>query len=220
MNIPFDAFFARVAKETEIRTQTALADALGVNRSAITQAKVRNAVPQKWILALARRCAISPDWLEYGKGTPRPKAPVQAQESLPADVVFVPKVAARLCAGGGSFEHGAYPVAKHPFPRQWLARMGRPAAMVFMDVVGDSMEPGIYDGDMVLVDQSAQQPAARAVMAVGVDDAVYIKRVEQRGGGIRLLSDNPSYGPMELYGDELETFRIIGKVIWLCRDCG
>ena len=33
--------------------------------------------------------------------------------------------------------------------------MGSPKSMVFMDVVGSSMEPGILDGDMVLVDQSA-----------------------------------------------------------------
>ncbi len=220
MNIPFDAFFARLSRETEIRTQTALAEALGVNRSAITQAKVRDAVPHKWILTLARHCSLSPDWLEFGKGRPRPSvSPAAPTEEKPVEMIFVPKVAAKLCAGGGSFEHGAFPVAEHPFPRAWLARMGRPSAMVFMDVVGDSMEPDIHDGDMVLVDQSVQRPVPRAVMAVGVEDAVFIKRVENRGAGVRLLSDNPDYSPMELYGDELETFRIIGKVVWLCRDC-
>jgi phage repressor protein C with HTH and peptisase S24 domain len=218
VNIPFDAFFARLAKETDINTQTALADALGVNRSAITQAKTRNAVPHKWILAIARYCSLSPDWLEFGKGSPR-SASVRVEEQPAADVVLIPKVSARLCAGGGSFEHGAFPVAEHPFPRAWLARMGNPSKMVFMDVVGDSMEPDIHDGDMVLVDQSVQRPIPRAILAVGLDDAIYIKRVENRGGGIRLLSDNPDYSPMELYGDELSTFRIIGKVVWLCRDC-
>ena len=218
MNIPFDAFFARLAKETDINTQTALADALGVNRSAITQAKTRNAVPHKWILAIARYCSLSPDWLEFGKGSPRFSL-VRMEEPPTADVVLIPKVSARLCAGGGSFEHGAFPVAEHPFPRAWLARMGNPSQMVFMDVVGDSMEPDIHDGDMVLVDQSVSRPMPRVVMAVGLDDAIYIKRVENRGQGIRLLSDNPDYSPMELYGDELSTFRIIGKVVWLCRDC-
>ena len=131
----------------------------------------------------------------------------------------MPKVQARLCAGGGSFELGALPVSEHPFPRQWLAKMGSPSSMVFMDVVGDSMEPGIRDGDMVLVDQSNTGISPQVVLAVGLEDAIYLKRVEKRSDGILLHSDNAAYSSMEVYGDELNSFRVIGKVVWLCRDC-
>lgn len=273
MTIPFDVFFKRVREATDITTQMGLADALGVNRSAITQAKLRDAVPPKWILALARHCTLSPDWLEFGAGAPRPgaaaggimtpgrisadgsasliPAPAAARTNTRADavarsvavsssadtgkratatreqdafgpgveLVYVPKARARLCAGGGSFEIEAIPVAEHPFPYQWLARMGSPKSMVFMDVVGDSMEPGIRDGDMVLVDQSATQISPHAVHAVGLEDSIYLKRVEKRGNGILLHSDNPGYSDMEIYGDELDSFHIIGKIVWLCRDC-
>lgn len=250
MTIPFSTFFGRLLKTTDIATQTGLAEALGLNRSAITQAKRRDAVPQKWILTLARRYSLSPDWLEYGSGEARPEARQktaetrhQAGRTTPSnglaasaklhvfarpkplstaseqDIVYVPKAQARLCAGGGSFEVGALPVSEHPFPRQWLAKMGSPSAMVFMDVVGDSMEPGILDGDMVLVDQNNTQINPQAVLAVGLEDAIYLKRVEKRNGGILLHSDNNAYSAMELYGDELDSFRIIGKVVWLCRDC-
>ena len=130
----------------------------------------------------------------------------------------MPKVRATLCAGGGSFECEAVPVSEHAFPRSWLARMGNPASMVFMDVVGDSMAPDIQDGDMVLVDQSVTRIDPRAVLAVGIEEAIYIKRVEPRGNGFIIRSDNPEYSPMEIYGDELATFRVIGKVVWLCRD--
>lgn len=247
MGIPFADFFHRLQKETGIATQMDLAHALGVNRSAITQAKTRDAVPQKWILALARRYSLSPDWLEFGRGVPRGKdtlppsspaktSPVRAAvqafmrgdrytpgataaaPTIENELVYVPKARARLCAGGGSFEVGALPVAEYPFPRQWLTRMGDPSRMVFMDVVGDSMEPGICDGDMVMVDQSNTAVSPHNVMAVGVEDAIYLKRVEQRGGGIILHSDNKTYSCMELYDDELNTFRILGKVVWLCRD--
>ena len=250
MTIPFTTFFERLLKATNIDTQTGLADALGLNRSAVTQAKRRDAVPQKWILALARRYALSPDWLEYGSGEPHSEARQKADQTrqpagrvtpahgiaasaklhvftrprpLPAaseqELVYVPKAQARLCAGGGSFEVGALPVSEHPCPRQWLAKMGSPSSMVFMDVVGDSMEPGILDGDMVLVDQSNTQITPQAVLAVGLEEAIYLKRVEKRNGGILLHSDNNAYSAMELYGDELDSFRIIGKVVWLCRDC-
>ncbi len=223
MGIPFSVFFERLREATDIGSQTDLANALGVNRSAVTQAKVRDSVPPKWVLALARRYTLSPDWLEFGSGAPRAfpgaETPDKALSEGGQELVYVPKAAARLCAGGGSFEVGAVPVAEHPFPRRWLARMGSPSDMVFMDVVGDSMAPGIMDGDMVLVDQSALNIAPQVVLAVGVEESIYIKRVEKRGEGVLLRSDNPGYSDMELYGDELDTFRILGKVVWLCRDC-
>lgn len=247
--LAFSEFFGRLLSATTITTQTDLARALGVHRSAVTQAKMRDAVPQKWVLQLARRFSLSPDWLEFGSGPARGrmlphhdkergvtmKAAVRKSaaqrerrvappmsagvESNGNDSVLVPKVSARLCAGGGSFEVDAQPVAVHPFPRWWLAKLGSPSDMVFMDVVGDSMEPGVCDGDTVLIDQSCKRIDSHAVLAVGVEDAIYLKRVERCGDGIILHSDNSTYAPMEVFGDELESFRVIGRVVWLCRDC-
>lgn len=221
MTIPFDAFFRRVAESTDIETQMGLANALGVNRSAITQAKTRNAVPQKWILSLSRQYGLSPDWLEFGtKPSPKPspgRTLVVPEVSL--ETVMVPKVRATLCAGGGSFELEAVPVSEYPLPRAWLSRMGSPNEMVFMDVIGNSMEPGIRDGDMVLVDQSRTDVSPKAILAVGYDEAIFIKRLEKRPSGVVMLSDNPDYDPVALVGDEMNSFRVIGKVVWLCRDC-
>lgn len=237
MTIPFSIFFSRITSATGVSTQMELAEALGVNRSAITQAKVRDAVPQKWILALSRKYTLSPDWLEFGSGAPRGgktqasvtapgpapamvrPATAPAQAKITGGITSVPKVRARLCAGGGSFDVATVPLAEYPLPTVWLAKMGNPRAMVFMDVIGNSMEPGILDGDMVLVDQSGTTLTGHGVFAVGVEDALYLKRVEKRNNGFRLLSDNPEYTPMDVYGDELESFRVLGRVVWLCRDC-
>lgn len=226
MTIPFDAFFQRVSERTDLATQMDLARALGVNRSAITQAKSRDAVPPKWILALSRRYGISPDWLEFGRdnavktvsSASRPLAPLTLPD-VSLETVMVPKVRATLCAGGGSMELEAVPVSEHPLPRAWLSRMGVPGAMVFMDVIGNSMEPGIRDGDMVLVDQSQTGAISQTILAVGHEDAIFIKRLEKRGNGLVMLSDNPDYAPVTIRGDEIDSFRIIGKVVWLCRDC-
>lgn len=225
MTIPFDAFFDRVSKSTGVKTQMDLARALAVNRSAITQAKNRNAVPQKWILALSRQFRISPDWLEFGSGvmredSERPLPGAQIHLADPAmETVMVPKVRAKLCAGGGSMELEAVPVSEHPLPRAWLSRMGRPSSMVFMDVIGNSMEPGICDGDMVLVDQSFTEVAPKSILAVGYEEAIFIKRVEKRLAGLIMLSDNPDYPPVSIMGEEMNMFRVIGRVVWLCRDC-
>lgn len=253
----FDTFFARVMQGTDITTQQALARVLGVNRSAITQAKNRDAFPQKWILRLSRVYGLSPDWLEYGRGTPRPVSQAQPAAALahtadtpgtasarhagavpghpatvrptmpaspladiPPAVHMVPKVRARLSAGGGSFEVQAMPVGGQPFAHAWLARKGTPSAMVLMDVVGDSMEPEIRDGDTVLVDRATEDLRFGQVYAVGLEDAVLVKRIMRTPDGLALVSDNPAYSPIRVRGDELEQFRVIGRVVWLCRELG
>ncbi|MCG8530417.1 MAG: helix-turn-helix domain-containing protein [Desulfovibrionales bacterium] len=213
--IEFTAFFSRIKQETTINTQHDLAKALGVNRSAITQAKRRNSVPQKWVLALSRIYELSADWLEFGTGTP-------AQQHEPAEpctlTSIVPKVLAKVCAGDGSYEVEATPVEEHIFKTSWLAQKGNPASMVLMDVVGDSMEPTICQGDTVLVDQSQTTAHGNSIFAIGIEDAIMIKRIEASHGKVVLHSDNPQYTPISFQGDELLSFRIIGKVVWSARD--
>lgn len=230
MSIPFTAVYERLRQAVGISSQIELARALGVNRSAITQAKVRDAVPQKWILLLARRFSLSPDWLEFGRGKSgaaggaafvpgnTPLRPLALDTAGDEECVYVPKASARLCAGGGSFEVDDSAVEKFPMPLRWLSRLGSPSHMVFMDVVGDSMEPGIMDGDTVLIDRANSRHADGGVLAVGFEDAIYLKRVVQKNGGIQLHSDNAAHVPIKIYGDELDSFRIIGRVVWLCRD--
>ena len=53
MKLTFDDFFRRAAQAADLDTQQGLASLLGVNRSAVTQAKKRNAVPESWIMKLS-----------------------------------------------------------------------------------------------------------------------------------------------------------------------
>ncbi|SHI68586.1 LexA family transcriptional regulator [Halodesulfovibrio aestuarii] len=214
--IDFHTFFTRVQKATSISTQQDLAKALGVNRSAITQAKRRNSIPQKWILALSRSFQLSIDWLEFGVGKPDALLDPALLEST--TTFAVPKVFARLCAGDGSFEVEATPIEEHIFKESWLAQKGTPSAMVLMDVIGDSMEPCICQGDTVLVDQAQTTLRADIIYAVGVDDSIMVKRVTAEHNKITLLSDNPAYSPISIQGDELLSFRVIGRVVWSARD--
>lgn len=221
--LDFATFFQRVTDSTDIRTQHDLANVLGVNRSAITQAKKRESIPLKWMLLLSREFGVNPDWLEFGRGSMRSgdgasQRADQHNEYEGPSVTVVPKVRARLCAGGGSWEVEATPVDEHVFREDWLARKGAAGQMVLMDVFGNSMEPEIREGDMVLVDQSQKDVLAGSIYAVGFEDTVMVKRVEHKPDGIHLLSDNPEYSPIALRGDELDSFRVIGRIVWVSRE--
>lgn len=212
--IKFDSFIKRVFKATGMRSQSELADVLQINRSAITQARYKNSIPDKWILQLYRSCGLNPDWIESGQG------PILAHETEHTDSPYkdIPKVKARLSAGGGSFEVGSEIQGFYAFQTEWLHTKGNPDHMVMMDIFGNSMEPELKDGDTVLIDEAQKDIIAGAVYAVGVDDTIMVKRIEKHPKTLVLLSENPSYAPIYLEGDDVESVRIIGKVIWACRE--
>ncbi|WCB45300.1 LexA family transcriptional regulator [Nitratidesulfovibrio vulgaris] len=213
MGTNFDRFYARVMQATDIATQQALAAALGVNRSAVTQAKNRDAIPQKWILQLARAYHLAPDWLEFGKGRQH-QPPTSLHDP---ETVLVPRVKAVLSAGGGSLDVSGGVVENLPFRYDWLARRGHPAHMVLMNVTGDSMEPGIRHGDTLLIDQSHVTAQTGGVYALGYEDSILVKRFGRDADAILLLSDNTAYAPIRIRGDEADLLHVIGKIVWLCR---
>jgi len=210
----FESFLQRVFEATGIASQTELASALNLNRSAITQARKKDSIPDKWILKLYRTFGLNPDWVETGSG------PTFLKQSVPRDSIFknVAKVKARLSAGGGSFEVGSEIKGYYSFRKDWLTTKGNLNKMVLMDIFGNSMEPEIKDGDTVLIDESQKDILAGAVYAVGVDDTIMVKRLEKHPNKLVLHSDNREYAPIYLQGGEINSIRIIGKVIWICRE--
>jgi len=210
----FDSFLKRIFETTGIHSQAELADALDINRSAITQARKKNAIPSKWLLRLFRSYGLNPDWVETGSGP----AFINAESRDSSDFVQVPKVAARLCAGDGSFEVGGDIMGFFSFQDSWLRTKGSPGKMVLMDIFGNSMAPEMKDGDTVLIDQDQVNILSGAVYAVGVDDTIMVKRLEKHPNTLVLMSDNTDYEPIHLKGGDAGSLRIIGKVIWICRE--
>ncbi len=204
----FDDFFQRVAKTTGISTQKELAGLLGIEPAAITLAKSRG-VPKSWGLSIAAAFGVNPVWLKTGSG------PIYQNEQ--ASTVLVPKVAAKACAGGGSFELSDMIVDELPFDRSWLSKKGNPGRMVAMEVIGDSMSPELEPGDNILIDQSQNQVADNNLYVVGLADNIQVKRVQIRPGLVVLFSTNQRYSPVSLQGDEIDTLRVIGRVLWSSR---
>lgn len=210
----FDLFLKRTFEATGAGSQNELAAILKINRSAITQARNKDSVPAKWLLKLYRKYGLNPDWLETGEG----RTFLKQADAVESEFKNIPKVKARLCAGGGSFEVGSEIEGYYAFRREWLSSKGNSNKMVLMDIFGNSMQPELRDGDTVLVDESQKDILSGAMYAVGVEDTIMVKRVEKHPNRLALLSDNRDYSPIYLQFEELDGIRIIGKVIWVCRE--
>lgn len=209
-----DVLMRRILDATGISSQSELANELGINRSGISHARTNNKIPDKWIVKLYRKFGFNPQWIETGIGN----VFIHTQSANDVEFKYIPKVAARLSAGTGSFECEETVTDYLSFPTKWLSGKGSANSMVAMEVFGQSMEPMIKEGDTVLIDQSQNNILAGAIYAVGVEDTILIKRLEKHPDKLVLCSDNRNYEPIYLKKEEMEKIRIIGKVIWSCRE--
>lgn len=80
-------------------------------------------------------------------------------------------------------------------------------------VVGDSMEPFIFDGEVVLIERNNEAKNGETIIA-NINGHVYVKKFQTDpfGRWIKLVSNNGSYGEINLEGDQLEFFSIVGIV--------
>ena len=83
----------------------------------------------------------------------------------------------------------------------------------YLRVKGDSMEPRLYEGDLVLVRrQSSVDSGSYAVVTIDDEEGV-VKIVEYDKDTIRLISQNHNYPPRVFTGEDVTRIRVIGKVI-------
>ena len=181
-------------------------------------------------LKICSTAGVSIEWLLTGKGSMQMDSP-QIGQAAPMlvcppsdnggiDIVWINRLKARLSAGGGSFEVETECNGKFAFRSDWIHRKGQPEAMVLMEVSGDSMAPDICDKDMVLIDQSQNELVAGGIFAIGIEETIMVKELDVEPGTLLIRSKNKDYDPIRIpRGSDIErNIRIIGRVIWWCRE--
>lgn len=97
---------------------------------------------------------------------------------------------------------------------QELARTG---TFFGLKIKGNSMEPRMTTGDVVIVRKQEDAESGDIVIATVNGDNATCKRLKKYENGIALLSTNPSYEPMFFSNQEIadKPVKIIGKVVEL-----
>lgn len=88
---------------------------------------------------------------------------------------------------------------------------------IALQIAGDSMEPKISKGDVVIVRlQPTVENGEIAIVIVNGDEAT-CKKIKRTSDGIMLISTNPEYEPMFYSNKEIQQLpiRILGKVVEL-----
>ncbi len=82
-------------------------------------------------------------------------------------------------------------------------------------IKGDSMQPRIVEGDIVIVRQQPDADSGDVVIVQVNGDKATCKRLAKYSSGISLISFNPAYEPMNYTNEQIERLpvTIIGKVV-------
>jgi phage repressor protein C with HTH and peptisase S24 domain len=209
-------------------TNAEIEKALGLSNGYISKIEKN---PGKLLLALSEK-GISTDWFLTGEGEkelsaglrkvgrgasvepgragvgslPRP-IPYYKPGDLPEGSFVVPLLDQQLSAGAGAaVPEDDQPKALIAVPG-YLRQYGENIAALAVD--GDSMDPTLHRGDMVVCDSMGW--SGEGIYAVRIGGSGFVKRLTKAPGKLVIISDNPKYPPRE-EPEGSQDFEIIGRV--------
>jgi len=140
---------------------------------------------------------------------------IRAREAHQIYYTEVPLREATGSMGGGSTETGDRALTYLSFQTEWIRSKGNPEYMTVIRAFGDSMDPTITDGSVVLIDEGRRQFVKNKVYYLRYNGQMYIKRLVERDGHLAIASDND---PNLLLVSDADDFEIIGRCIWTAKD--
>ena len=158
---------------------------------------------------LARVLEVDPVYLMTG----RDKMVSESQFAL------VRRYDISVSAGMGSYVAEEELIDTLAFNRGWLKREGlEPENLSIVTVTGDSMEPVLKEGDLVLVHHNETEIKDGKLYVFRIEDRIYIKWLQNLPNQAFLVSSaNKYYDPYTIKPEDFEPdearFEIIGRVI-------
>jgi phage repressor protein C with HTH and peptisase S24 domain len=127
----------------------------------------------------------------------------------------IPKLNVAASAGPGALVDGEIVLGTDTIDPGLARRLRlRDGQAAIIRVRGTSMEPGLFDGDHIVVDTADRTPRAKGgVYVIRIDDAVMVKRVALVRRALVVTSDNPDAAAVP-YG----AIAVIGRVVWQMRE--
>ena len=161
-----------------------------------------------------RNGAGRPKGGQYGENTKTIRIPVSQEDRILKFIrnkeyalpIFACGVSAGFPSPADDYLEGSLDLNEH------LIR--QPAATFFVRAKGDSMiGAGIHDGDLLVVDRSADAKNGNVVIAV-VNGELSVKRYLRSGQNFSLVPENPDYPPITINeGDDIRLWGVVTNVI-------
>lgn len=207
-----------------------LARATGVSPSAFRKWLRGEAEPSRErLVSLAHAAGVTAGWLVNGEG-PEPRlrevtgpgrdnGGVTQEAGLDSrQFVVLPKRPEAAAAGPESPtppRGTEYIALRHDWVRSVLGI--EPDNLLVEIAIGESMQPSIRNGDMLLIDSTDSQFHSFGVYVLEVAGERLVKRVQRKlDGSLTLISDNAAYESEHIAPERSGDVRVVGRVLWTC----
>lgn len=198
----------RIAIDESGKSMSAIAREIGVSPQAVRAYKEGISSPTMDRLDdLAKATGKTPEWLYLGIGQ---------KENNQTGIISVPLLSVNASAGTGYLNFSEQVVRRVDFYEEWLKQNVRYSNESNLDLIsasGDSMEPTINSGDILLVDHGINEVLYDSIYVAMVNGELYVKRFQRTPSRtLLMISDNPKYQSFELKPED--DVRIIGRVVY------
>ena len=211
-------FASRLAEVIGEAPKSAFARKAGLTESSVRQYLSGKTLPNsEALVAISVAAGVSVDWLLFGGQRRQAEGVAMAQSH---NFAMVPRHEIRASAGSGLVPvEDAETAELVAFRRDWLSRIGvNPDRAALIAAIGDSMEPTIPDGAIMLIDMAIDGVRNGRIYAIVRNGELLVKRIQKKvDGKILLLSDNERYEREEVDEATLEQLHIVGRVRWIGR---
>ncbi|MFY3134240.1 XRE family transcriptional regulator [Achromobacter ruhlandii] len=216
----YEQWKVRRRAKRESASQETVAALLGFNSQSSVSQYVNGKIPLN-INALVKfatlfGCAPEDISMDLAKEIQR-IADAAPEDDGAAEFVSVRRLDVRLSAGHGELVMSEDERGRLSFRADFLRSAGAsPEDTVSVSVKGDSMEPLIPDGAVILVNRSATSIINGKVYAFRHHGEVLVKRLYKGNGGFIARPENPAggYPDMHLSFEDPE-IEIIGRAFWV-----
>lgn len=133
-----------------------------------------------------------------------------------ADRVWIPRYDVECSAGDGAAQWTLREKQALPFTMGFFKAIGsNPEHCRLVNVRGDSMEPYLFDRDMVMVDVERGAVRDGRIYAVCFGDELFVKQIfKQIDGSLTLHSYNPRYPDRTVPATDTAHFQIFGQIVY------
>ena len=185
-----------------------IATALNLTSVNLATLKKRNSIPYSNLLDFCALKKISINWLLYNQD---PSSLIETTDKY--WIRYYPHI--NVSAGGGAFENSqeANWLQLPEYMIQIIGGNSNLKNIEAINVIGDSMEPTLHDGNIIFIDRSKQEIINNSIYAFLENDNLYVKRIQKnKDNTLSIISDNSYYNTRII---EKQYIKIIGKVISL-----
>ena len=205
-----------------------LAKAAGISPSALRKWLRGEAEPSRErLITFADAAGVEIAWLVRGEGEQPHLADASARRrdgssqdtpgSPPVDEFLLLPHRAKSAAAGSGKPAPETPAEFIAFRRDWIRGVFDldPDRVMLISAAGDSMEPGIRDGDLLLIDTCQAAFSEFGIYVFEARGERLVKRVQRKfDGTLYVISDNTVYQPEVISSELAAEIKVIGKVIW------